>query len=46
MQGVGRIYDIKHRHAHVPLSICVADVADVSRYFLPRTAIPFWHATA
>ena len=31
MQGVGRIYAIKHRQAHVPLAICVADVADVIR---------------
>ncbi len=32
MQGVGRLYDIKHRQAHVPLAICVADVADVEHY--------------
>ncbi len=31
-QGVGRLYDIKHRQAHVPLAICVADVPDVERY--------------
>ena len=27
-----RIYEIKHRQAHVPLAICVADVEDVARY--------------
>lgn len=32
MQGMERIYEIKHRQAHVPLAICVADVEDVARY--------------
>lgn len=31
-QGVGRLYVIKHRQAHVPLAICVADVAVVEQY--------------
>ncbi len=31
-QGVGRLYAIKHRQAHVPLAICVADVAAVEHY--------------
>ena len=31
-QGMERIYEIKHRQAHVPLAICVADVEDVARY--------------
>ena len=30
--GIQRIYNIKHRQAHAPLAICVADVADLSRY--------------
>ena len=27
-----RIYHIKHRQAHIPLAICVADVKDVARF--------------
>ena len=27
-----RIYEVKHRQAHVPLAICVADMGDVARY--------------
>ena len=29
---MSRIYAIKGRQAHLPLAICVADVADVARY--------------
>ena len=32
VQGLERIYKIKHRQAHVPLAICVADVEDVARF--------------
>lgn len=32
LQGMERIYEVKHRQAHVPLAICVADVGDVARY--------------
>ena len=32
VQGVKRIYAIKHRQAHLPLAVCVADVCDVERY--------------
>ena len=32
MQGMERIYKIKHRQAHVPLAICVADVEDVASF--------------
>ena len=31
-QGMERIYEVKHRQAHVPLAICVADIGDVARY--------------
>ena len=27
-----RIYEVKHRQAHVPLAICVADIGDIARY--------------
>jgi len=27
-----RIYQIKHRQAHIPLAICVADIKDVARF--------------
>lgn len=30
--GIQRIYSIKHRQAYAPLAICVADIANLSRY--------------